>query len=217
MRSCCLLADVAVAAAAAVTHREWAREHWRFMCLCMCFLQWITVSVHGSMELDFVLFVSKCEYWELLSVYENMQQLSTLHTISIEFVPFVAVVAVIWFWLRVFEHFALRLVGWLLACLLCLWYAKYDVFSHLLALRLFKCVGVFGTSIFRRIFFLKRRRNSFDSFPPFNDNWKRATFNCECYSSTSSDMRLICAVEINRNPSHNHFIKLTHVHSQRIK
>lgn len=34
--------------------------------------------------------------------------------------------------------------GWLLY----LWYANCDIFSHLLALRLFKCVGVFGMLIF---------------------------------------------------------------------
>lgn len=63
------------------------REHWRFLCLCVCFLQWITVSVHGAMELDFLCCLfQNAEYWVLLSVYENMQQLSTLHTISIEFV-----------------------------------------------------------------------------------------------------------------------------------
>lgn len=71
--------------------------------------------------------------------------------------------------------------GWL-ANMLCLWYAKYDVFSHLLALRLFECVGVFGTS-FSTDFFLfeqiKQKQKYMhhytngraDRFSTFNDNW----------------------------------------------
>lgn len=148
------------------------------MSLCVCFLQWITVSVHGAMELDFVLYASKCEYW--VSMYENMQQ--TVYT-TYNFNRVRAVLLLLPLFGFGFVCLSVVRFGWLADCLLCLWYAKYDVFSHLLALRLFKCVGGFGTSFstdFSKKKNNKRNITTFQTvFPPIQWQWKRATFSSE--------------------------------------
>lgn len=121
-----------------------------------------------------VLFRSKIQSDCEFVCMENHAALNTvslsIHTIHIECIWLTLLLLVLpLFGLTVdcvFERRALAAadavaVGWLL----CLWYAKCDIFSHLLALRLFECVGVFGTSfydIFRYKFFYLKIHNISD-------------------------------------------------------
>lgn len=106
---------------------------------CVCLLHWITVSVHEAppFVLDFCLLFRNpsTEQQRWVCVWKHAASATIECYVVVAVIPFGR-------WLCVWA------LSFGCCCLLCLWCAKCDIFSHLLALRLFKCVGVFGTSKF---------------------------------------------------------------------
>lgn len=151
---------VSIPKAKANTHSNSERFYeclWVSACISY---KWITVSVHESLH-RFGLFAMLCYvyvskhsatatvlYPECSWVYvwgactaQSIESIS-LHTIfkvALLVCRYIFVLAVVGVWSCVERRAAVAAAsGWLL----CLWYAKCDIFSHLLALRLYECVGV---------------------------------------------------------------------------